>query len=224
MSLAPELNVKLVLETDKKRERINARNSVIYAVDGETLILAQTEPSISSSLLNKEITVTYLLKKSGRHLRYGFSALVTQLIDQYELMPDQHVRAIAVCKCSESKPYEIRMCYRVGPSSKGGLDASILGRKVNIVDISLGGIKFSYDKSLPLETDKVVEVRLGIAGDIYPVQARIVRTWWTEHERFRTELRFAGAEFLNVSGKMEDELSRKILDIQRESPFFSDKM
>ncbi|HME44234.1 MAG TPA: PilZ domain-containing protein [Syntrophorhabdales bacterium] len=224
MSLAPELNVKLVVETDKKRERINARNSVIYAVNGETLILAQTEPSITSSLLNKEIAVTYLLTKSGRHLRYGFSALVTQLIDQYELMPDQYVRAIAVCKCSESKPYEIRMCYRVGPSSKSGLDASILGRKVNIVDISLGGIKFSYGEGLRLETDKVIEVRLEIAGEIYPVQAKIVRTWRTEQERFRTELRFAGAEFLNVNGKMEHELSRKILDIERESPFFSDKL
>jgi c-di-GMP-binding flagellar brake protein YcgR len=139
-------------------------------------------------------------------------------------MPDQYVRAIALCKLSEPKPYDMRMCYRAGPSSRSGLDASIFGRKVNIVDISLGGIKFSYGEGLRLETDKVIEVRLEIAGEIYPVQARVVRTWRTEQERFRTDLRFAGAEFLNVSRKMEQELSRKILDIERESPFFSDKL
>jgi len=224
MSLAPELNVKLVVETDKKRERINARNSLVYAVDGETLILAQTEPSITSSLLNKEIMVTYLLHKNGKYSRYGFSALVTELIDQYELVPDQYVRAIVLRKRSEPKPYEIRMCYRVGPSSKSGLDASILGTKVNIVDISLGGIKFSYDKSLGLDTDKVIEMHLTIAGAVYAVQARIVRTWRTERERLKSELRFAGAEFLNVSGKVEQELSRKILDIERESLFVSGKL
>ena len=224
MDLAPELNVRLVVETDQKRERINARNSVIYAVDGETLILSQTEPSITSSLLNKEIMVTYLLQKNDKYSRYSFSALVTELIDQYELKPDQHVRAIAVCKRSEAKPYEMRMCYRAGPSSKSGLDASILGTKVNVVDISLGGIKFSYGEVLRLETDKVIEVRLGIAGEIYPVQARVVRIWRTERERFKSELRFAGAEFLNVSGKTEQELSRKIRDIERESSFVSDKL
>ncbi len=224
MSLRPELSVKLVVEADNRRERINARNSVIYNVNGETLILAQPEPSIKSSMLNKEIIVTYLVMENDRHLRYGFSALVTELIDWYELASGQRVRAIAVRKCSDPKPYDIRMCYRVGPSSKSGLDASIYDEKINVIDISLGGIKFSYDRSLPLEPNKVVEVHLAIAAAVYGIEARIIRTWKVEHERFKTELRFAAAEFLNVSGKIEQELSRKILDIERESPFVASKL
>jgi hypothetical protein len=223
MSLRPELNVKLVVGTDRGRERINARNSVIYAVNGETLILAQTEPSIKSSMLNKEIVVTYLVKENSRYSRYGFSSIVTELIDRYKLSPDQEVRAIVVHKCTEQKPYDASMRYRVGPSSRSAMNVSIYDEKINVIDISLGGIKFSYDRSLRLETDKVVEVRLGIAGEVYTIAARIIRTWQAERERFKTELRFAGAEFLNLSGKIEQKLSRKILDIEGESPFIAGK-
>jgi hypothetical protein len=223
MSLRPELSIKLVVGTETGRERINARNSVIYAVNGEVLVLAQTEPSINSSMLNKEIVVTYLVKENGRDSRYGFPALVTELIDRYELSTDQDVRAIVVRKCTEPKPYEIRMCYRVGPSSKSGLTASIYDQKINVIDISLGGIKFSYHRSLRLDTDKVVEVRLEIAGEVHTVEARVVRTWEAEQTRFKTELRFAGAEFLNLSGKLEQELSRKILDMEKGSPFIASK-
>ena len=195
----------------------------MYAVNGETLILAQTEPSIKSAMLNKEIEVTYLVKENGRFSRYGFSSIVTELIDRYKLSSDQHVRAIAVRKCTEPKPYGRSMCYRAGQSSRSGMNVSIYDEKINVIDISLGGIKFSYDRSLRLETDKLVEVRLGIAGEVYTIVARIIRTWQAERERFKTELRFAGAEFLNLSGKIEQELSRKFLEIDRGSSFLADK-
>jgi c-di-GMP-binding flagellar brake protein YcgR len=99
------------------------------------------------------------------------------------------------------------------------LDVSVYNKKINVIDISLGGIKFSFDKDLQLEANQVIEVRLGMAGAAYTVQARILRTWEAENERIKKELRFAAAGFLNVSGRIEQELSRKILDIQREAPF-----
>jgi c-di-GMP-binding flagellar brake protein YcgR len=80
-------------------------------------------------------------------------------------------------------------------------------------------MKFSLDKNLQLESNQVIEVRLGMAGSAYPIQARIVRTWEMENEQLKKDLSFAAAEFLNVSGRIEQELSRKILDIQRENPF-----
>jgi hypothetical protein len=219
MSITPGINVKIVLEVDHQSGRINARNSMVYHVSSDTLILAQTEPSISNSMLKKEIVVTYLVDQRDRRSRHGFSVVVTEVIDRYELMPQWDVRAFAVRRCGDPKPYDIRMCYRVGPSSKSGLDASVYNKKINVIDISLGGIRFSFDKDLQLEANQVIEVRLAMAGGVYPIQARIVRTWEVENERVKKDLSFAGAEFLNVSGKIEQELSRKILDIQRETPF-----
>jgi hypothetical protein len=219
MNITPGLNVKIVVEVDHRSGRINARNSMVYHVNGDTLILAQTEPSISNSMLNKEIVVTYLVDEQDRRSRHGFSVVVTEVIDQYELMSQWDVRAFAVRRCDNPKPYDIRMCYRVGPSSKSGLDVSVYNKKINVIDISLGGMKFSLDKNLQLESNQVIEVRLGMAGSAYPIQARIVRTWEMENEQLKKDLSFAAAEFLNVSGRIEQELSRKILDIQRENPF-----
>jgi hypothetical protein len=221
MSITPGINVKIVVEVGHRSGRINARNSMVYHVSGDTLILAQTEPSISNSMLNNEIVLTYLVDQQDRRSRHGFSVVITEVIDRYELMPQWDVRAFAVRRCNDPKPYDIRMCYRVGPSSKSGLDVSVYNKKVTVIDISLGGMRFSFDKGLQLEANQIIEVRLGMAGAVYPIQARIVRTWEMENERVKKDLSFAATEFLNVSGKIEQELSRKILDIQRENPFAS---
>jgi hypothetical protein len=217
MSIRPGLDVKVIVETDQRIEKIYQRNSQIYDIDGDSVILAQTEPSIKSSLLSQEIVVTYLMKEKHTYLRYGVSAVIAEFIDRYQLISKQHVRAIMVHKRSDPKPYNTRMWYRVQPTSKSGLDASICGKKVNVIDISLGGIRFSHDKTLQLERNNVIEVCFGMAGGVYTIEARIIRTWETEIERFRRGLGFAAAEFLNVSLRTEQELSRKICDIEREN-------
>jgi hypothetical protein len=219
MSITPGLNVKIVVEAGRRSQRMNARSSMVYHVNGDALILAQTEPSIRTSMLNKEIVVTYLVDEQDRHSRYGFSAVVTEIIDHYELMPQWDVPTFAVRRCSDPTPYDIRMCYRVGPSSKSGLEVYIHDKKINVIDISLGGMKVSFDEGLQLEANQVIDVRLSLAGAVRTLQARIVRIWETENERFKKALSFGAAEFLNVSGTIEQELSRKILDIQRENPF-----
>jgi len=112
------------------------------------------------------------------------------------------------------------MCYRVGPSNnKSELDAFVCGEKITLIDVSLGGMRFSYSDRPMLEPRQVVEVRLGIAPAVHPIQARIIRIWRADREGSGKGLSFAIAEFLNVSGKIEQTLSRKILDIERESSF-----
>jgi c-di-GMP-binding flagellar brake protein YcgR len=217
MSISPQLEVRIVVETDDRSERSNARNSVIYEISRKALILAQTEPSIESSMLNKEIVVTYLVKEDGNYLRYGFSALIVDLIDQYQVTSEQHVPAIEVRRRSDPKPYNIRLNYRVEPSGKSGLDAAIHNKKVNVIDISLGGMRVNYDKSLQLETNSIIEVCLTMAGAPYTIEARIVRTWKGKIERFEKDLSFAAIEFVNVSDRTELALSRKIREIERKN-------
>ena len=217
MHIRPGLNVKVIVETDQRTGTVNPRNSQVYDSDGDSVILAQTEPSIKSSMLSREIVVTYLAKEQHSYTRYGFSAVITDVIDRYQLSPKQHVHAIVVRKQGEPQPYNVRMWYRVQPTSKSGLDASICGKKVNVIDLSLGGISFSHDKTLDLEKDKVIELHFAMAGAVYTIEARIIRTWETEIERFRKEQGFAAAEFLNLSPRTEQALSRKIRDIEREN-------
>ena len=218
MSIRPGATVKLVVEVDPQTERINARNSTVYDVDGERLVLAQTEPPIGDSMLGKEITVTYLAREKNGPVRYGFPAVITGLIDDYTLMSTREVRAVAVRKRTGPVPYNIRMYYRVEPTARSGLDMSIHAKKVNILDISLGGVRFTYDSDgLELHPNSVVEVRFDLGGIICRIDSIILRTWEGEDEGFRQNLSFAAAEFLGVTGVFEQELSRKIREIERES-------
>jgi hypothetical protein len=216
MSIVPGLNVKLVVEVDPQTELINARNSTVYNVDGERLVLAQTEPAIGNSMLHKGITVTYLVKGRSGLLRYGFSAVVTGFIDYHELKSTREVQALSVWKRANPTPYNIRRCYRVEPTGRSGLDMSIHAKKVNILDISLGGVRFTYaTDSLELYPASVVEVRFDIGGIICKTDATILRTWNEEDEGLRRGLSFAAAEFLNVTRIFERELSHKIREIER---------
>jgi hypothetical protein len=219
MHFKPELSVKIVVDVDDQKGRINARNSIIYDVVRDSLLLAQTEPPIRGSMINKEVMLTYVVMENKRAIRYGLPAIITELREEYELAPERYVHAIVVSTKSEPKPYDIRMCYRVGPSSKSGLDASIQRAKINVIDLSIGGMRFSYEQNLLLDPQMVVEIRLSLERTIYKIAARIIRTWETENSRLGTVLNCAAAEFQNVGTKTEQALSRKIRDIERESPF-----
>lgn len=218
MSVRTEDSVKIVMEIDARTENISTRDSMIYDSDGETLVLAQTEPPIEGSMLNREVVVTYVVKEEGGYVRYGFHAVITEFLADFQPEPGRHARALAVRRRSRPEPYNMRMRYRVQPSNKSGLDVSIRRKKVNVVDISLGGLRFSYDDRLQLEVNQVVEVSLAIGRDAHAVEARIVRIWEKEAEFFKTELRFAAAEFRNMGRRFEEELSRKIREIEREKP------
>jgi hypothetical protein len=217
MTIVPGLNVKLVMEVDPQTEQINTRNSTVYDVDGERLVLAQTEPAIGNSMLRKAITVTYLVKEKSGLVRYGFSAVVTGFIDYHGLMSTRDVEALSVRKRANPTPYNIRRCYRVEPTGRSGLEMSVHAKKVNILDISLGGVKFTYGAdSLELYPASVVEFHFDIGGIICKTDATILRVWNEEDEGLRRGLSFAAAEFLNVTRIFERELSRKIRDIERD--------
>ena len=218
MSVRTEDSVKIIMEIDPRTDNISTRDSMIYDSDGDTLILAQTEPPVESSMLNEEVVVTYVVKEEGSYVRYGFHAVITDFLDDFQPEPGPHGRAVSVRIRSRPEPYNMRMRYRVQPSGKSGLDVSIHRKKVNVVDISLGGIRFSYDERLQLEANRVVEVSLAIGREVHTVEARIVRIWEKEAEFFKTELKFAAAEFRNMSRRFEEELSRKIREIEREKP------
>jgi hypothetical protein len=216
MDIKPGLSIRIVTEVDVTRERIHVRGSIIYDVKEETAILAQTDPPILKSMLHKEVTITYLTKKNDVMVRHGFPARIVEFID-YSLNSGQQVRALMVERTGNEQPYSIRMSYRAAPTTKSELSMTIYGTVVNVLDISLGGARFSYDKSLKLEPDAIVNANIEMEGRPYSLEARILRTWYGDSEGPRHDLRFASAEFVNMSRTVEHALSRKIHEIERES-------
>lgn len=216
MSVRPGLSTKIVTDIDEAKERIVVKGSTVYDVQEPSIILAQTDPPILKSMLHKELTVTYLVREKDDTVRHGFSAELVEFID-YRLNSGQQVKALVVKKTGPEKLCNIRMSYRVNPTGHSAITMSVLANTVNIIDISLGGVKITYGTSLVLKSDDIVQVGLEIDGRTYTSEARILRTWQGDHEGARHDLWFATAEFANMKRTVEYALSRKILDIERES-------
>ncbi len=216
MDIKPGLSIRIVTEVDVTRERIHVKGSIIYDVKEGTAILAQTDPPILKSMLHKEVTITYLTKDKDVMVRHGFPARIVEFID-YNLNSGQQVRALVVERTGNEQPYSIRMSYRVAPTGRSELTMTIYGTAINILDISLGGARFTYDKSLKLEPDAIVNASIEMDGRPYGLEARILRTWYGDSEGVNHGLRFASAEFVNMSKTVEYALSRKIHEVERES-------
>jgi hypothetical protein len=216
MDITRGFDVRIATETDARGEQIPAKSSVVYDAQGETAILAQTYPPIPESMRSKNIIVTFLVRKDGVVARHGFSARIVEFID-YSLSSGERVKAVKVERIGEPEPYCVRMCYRVHPTSTSGLSMAIAGTEVSVVDISLGGAKICYDESLRLERDTLVKASIGVDGKIFAIEAHLLRTWNGADEGFSDDLGFAALRFMGMDKRVEDVLSQKIRDIERQA-------
>ncbi len=216
MSIRPGLNVRIVTDIDETKERILVKGSIVHDVQDPVIILAQTDPPILKSKLHEEAIVTYLVKEKDGAVRRGFTVELFEIID-YSLGSGEQVKALVVRRTGPEKPYSIRMSYRVGPTRRSNISMSVFANSVNIIDISLGGVKFTYGTPLVLMLDEIAPIGLEIGGKVYTLEAHILRTWHGDYEGARRHLWFASAEFVNMSKTVEHALSRKIHDVERES-------
>ena len=216
MDITRGFDIRIAGETDATGEDVPVKSSVVYDAQGETAILAQTYPPIPESMRSRNIIVTFLVRKNGVMARHGFSARIAEFID-YSLSSGERVKAVKVERIGEPEPYCVRMRYRVHPTSTSGLSMMVDGTEVSVIDISLGGVKICYDESLRLERDTLVKARLSLDGRIFVIEAHLLRTWSGADEGLSDDLRFAAMRFMGIDEKMEDVLSQKIRDIERQA-------
>lgn len=208
MRIVPGLSVRIVVETDHRREGVMVMDSMVYEVSGDALVLAQTEPPLNSG----EITVTYLAEEKKGAIRYGFPATVTAYVDAYQPVPGRQVQALLVSRKADPASHSIRRCYRVEPTPTSRIDLYVHDEKVTIANISLGGVRFSYDTSIPLEAGVSVKLFFDVVGEDYMVDATVLRTSYG-----RGRLCFAVAEFESNMGRFQRALARRIYAIEREA-------
>jgi hypothetical protein len=212
MRVVPGLSVRIVVEPDHRRGNILVVDSMVYEVSGDALVLAQTEPPIGSRMCSGEITVTFLVEEKEGPARYGFSGAVIAYIDGYQPVQGAQVQALLVRRKTDPASCSLRACYRVEPTAVSRLDLYVCDEKVTIADISLGGVRFSYDKLIPLEAGVPVKLRFDVVGEDYTVDATVLRT-----SCGKGRLRFAVAEFERKADRFQQALARRIYAIEREA-------
>lgn len=204
----------VIINMDSTEEKIHAVESMLHQINGKTMIIGQTDPRLPVSMLDREVMVTFLSTEKNRTARYGFRAVIKEFIDHYRAGTADGIEAISMVQSTEALIHNIRMLYRAQPTGRSGLRMIMEGHEVNVIDISLGGAKVSHYAPLTLLVGTIVNLSLDIDGKEYPLKAKIITTS-ADTDTARNS--FASAQFLNVGKILENVLSRKIQDIERET-------
>ncbi|MCX5813000.1 MAG: PilZ domain-containing protein [Proteobacteria bacterium] len=214
--IRPGLRLKIVVDINHIKETNDVRNSIIFDVIEKKLLIAQTEPPILKSRINKAIILTYLTKENKEDVRYGFEASIVDLVNNYELSADNITQAVILLSKTNPVQYNLRFFFRAEPPSNSGLDLSIYRKPVNILDISIGGAKISHHRELKLEPGRILDIKLSIDGAVFDLNAVVVRTWDPKEGKMVKSLEFVALEFINTSMQLKNILGKKIISIQRE--------
>lgn len=215
MEIKPGLNISIVLSIDYRRETLDIKRSIIHDVNGDLLIIAQTDPLISRTHLNHEVYLTFLQNDYSQASRYGFPARIIEFLKDFKLSSQQEVQAVVLRRIGDLQPHNLRMFYRLEPPGNCGIDIFINGYKVNILDISIGGASISHAKIHPFKIDEEVKLMLVIDERAHQVNARVIRIWQSDDIRMLNSIGFASLQFLSLDGHLKNTLGCKIRDIER---------
>lgn len=211
-------NAEIIFECDKTNEtsdRIPAIPIVVYAVENRRLFLSQAVPPISSALFGKRLLLTFLERNEGKNHRYAFWAKLIGLSD-YDISPSQRVPVLVVEKETDPETCNLRMSFRIRPDLDRGLAVFLRGAKVNIVDISEGGVCISSKKDLALAQDDRITLTISIDDRKIDVDSRVVRVTSSQAAAGSSvNQQLASFQFLNNQAARETLLSRKIFHLER---------
>ncbi len=218
--LKPGVSISLVVNTDIIREINDIRTSIIHDIKGDKLIIAQTDPALSTSRQNKTIIISFLTDDRENPVRYGFQAKIIEFIQEYRLSSSQTAPAITVQQKSAPERYNLRMFYRIQPPTDYGLKVSVNGQPMEIIDISIGGAIVSatraQDREFNFETGKTVKVTLFLDGQNFNLEAQIKRIIFPDDQKWSRELVFIALQFSDRNLELDRFLGGKIIEIQRE--------
>ena len=205
----------VIIHVDSIEERVRGVDSVLHEIEGKTMIIGQTNPPLPVSMLNREVTVTFLSTEESGAARYGFRAVIKEFIEHHRGGASDRIEAIRIVQRTEPFDHDIRMFHRVQPSGRSGLRVTMDGHEVNVIDISLGGVKVSLSTPFTILAGTMVNLSLDIDGEKYPLEAKIISA--TADTDTARGLTFVAAQFLKVGRTLENVLSRKIHHVEREA-------
>jgi hypothetical protein len=212
----PGMSVNIVANVDMDKEITEVRNAIVYDVDGAKLVLSQTNPPFTKYHLDKEITVTYIVKGKDTLSRVGFSGKLVGIVNDYSLYSSNVVQALNVLRKGGLKTYDLRMHYRVSPKSDSGIHVYVGNERVSLIDISMGGARFCHSKDRPIESRTILNIILELDAQKFNVEAKTVNVWHPSEAGRRADLEYVSVQFMKLDKSCSHDLSGKILAIQRE--------
>ena len=215
MNISPGSNVDIVLDFDWSEETIDVRSATVYDLDDKRIILSQTSPPIGIYSIGKRVNVTYLVREKDGPARYCITGRLAEIVRDYRLSGSGTAEALVIIQEPGRERFNLRLFYRLEPPADSGIVLFLNEEKVNILDISIGGAKFTHRKDHPVKPKKMLKLILQVGEESFDVKAQVVRIFPVSG-RMAKKLESVAVQFLNLDREMIDLLSKKIRDIERE--------
>ncbi|MFH1081610.1 MAG: hypothetical protein V1766_15350 [Pseudomonadota bacterium] len=201
---------------DYAKDNIRIMRSVIYDALDRKLVLSQAQPTVLASSLKKEIIVTYLTREQGKTARFGFSAIIVDFMDHYELASKERVPAIVIERTGAQERFNIRLNFRLKVPFRSSLMLTMGNEALNLIDISVGGGKFSCTNAVSLIPHSRIKLTVSFDGQRHNLEAEVLRVWSPENQHTHNDLQFATVKFLHAGNEVEYFLGKEIFRIERQ--------
>lgn len=173
--MVPGRHVTLVLDTDLLKEEIVVRNSIIYDVIGDKVIVSQTEPQIPLRDLGRIILLTYVEKVGEKKRRLAVKSRIEEFIRDYVLSKENKVGAILLRALGEPFEYNLRRFFRVLVPSRSNIRLLVGEEEFSLLDISVGGCSILTKKVSGLPEGKKIKISLFRDHERVDLKANILR-------------------------------------------------
>lgn len=215
----PELKagmpLDIIFEKEVNQQNAHYMKAVVYDYDNDFITISQTSPALNKRFLNRRILTTFLMKIENRILRFGFPGLLADLISDYAMSSGKTTEALLIKKLAQPEPTDFRMYFRVKPPLNTDLSLFLAEQKVSLLDISIGGAKFTYPKRHIFRPGETVKFKLIIDKAIFNIDAGVRNVREPHFVTTHKNIQHVSVEFLHNDKKMAASLGKAIMDIER---------
>jgi hypothetical protein len=208
--------VDIIFENEIMKSKAHFMKALVYDIDDGKIIVSQTSPALNRHFLNRRIMVSFLAGVDGRNLRFGFPSKLIDMIKDYKIASEQSVEALILQQYKEPEPVDFRMYFRVTPRLQSNISLIYQEEKVNLIDISLGGARFTCPQDYSLHTADKIKFKLLIELSVFNLNAIVREVWVPYDAATNRNLQYISVEFEYDDKQLEASLGKAILEIERQ--------
>ena len=210
-------NVDIVFENELMKGNAHYMKALVYDYEGSTVITSQTSPALNRNFFDRRVIVTFLVKAERRILRFGFPAKLNDLIPNYRIASDKDVEALVLEQLAKTSPMDFRMHFRVKHSLSSNIRLRLREGEVTLINISLGGAKFSCPRNYLLRPADEIKADLSIGRTVFNLKCRICDVRDPVNlPMSEKNIQHVSIQFESVNSHLEALLSRAVMEMERQ--------
>lgn len=208
--------IDIIFENEIMKNKAHFMKALVYDIEKSKIIVSQTSPALNRHFLDRRVMVSFITKVGSRNLRFGFPSRLIDLVNDYKIASGQSVEAIVLQQYKKSELVDFRMYFRVTPGRQSDVSLILKEEKVNLIDISLGGARFTCPKDYSLNSGDKVKFKLLIGINVFNLDTRVRDVWTPEDASANKYLQYVRVEFKYDDKQLEASLGKAILKIERQ--------